>query len=102
MENQGIEKRYFSVDTFSGFVPEDVKFETEHRGKPPGLIAGFEDNRKEWFDETMRSNEIRRVESIQARLIGVGSGSARPASSVRRCDAPVTGSRVIPKRLRMP
>lgn len=66
MDYQGIEKRYFAVDTFSGFVAEDVEFEIEHRGKEPGLIAGFADNRKEWFDETMRTNGIRRVESIQA------------------------------------
>lgn len=66
MEFRQIEKPYIAVDTFSGFVPEDVAFEIEHRGKPPGLIAGFENNRKEWFDESMRANGIRRVQSIQA------------------------------------
>lgn len=66
MDNRQIEKRYFAVDTFSGFVAEDVAFEVEQRGKPEGLIAGFKDNRKDWFDATMRSNQIRRVESIQA------------------------------------
>jgi SAM-dependent methyltransferase len=66
MDDREIEKRYFAVDTFGGFVAEDVQFEVERRGKAPGLIAGFEDNRQEWFDEAMRANGIRRVQSIRA------------------------------------
>lgn len=66
MDQQKIEKPYFAVDTFGGFVAEDVAYETEHRGKQPGLIHGFENNRKEWFDGSMQANGIRRVQSIQA------------------------------------
>lgn len=66
MDYQEIEKRYYAVDTFRGFVAEDVEFEVEHRGKAPGLIAGFEDNRREWFDQTMAVNDIQRVRSIEA------------------------------------
>ncbi len=66
MDDQKIEKQYFAVDTFSGFVTEDLAFEVVQRGKPPGLITGFEDNRKKWVDESMRANAIRRVKSIQA------------------------------------
>jgi len=66
MTAQGIEKAYYAIDTFSGFVPDDIKFEVAHRGKTRGLFAGFQANKKKWFDETMRNNNIDRVVSIEA------------------------------------
>jgi len=67
MDDLGMQKNYFAIDTFSGFTREDVDFEVKHRGKRGELFAGaFEVNNKRWFDGTMEQNNISRVESIQA------------------------------------
>lgn len=66
MDAQGIEKDYFCLDTFSGFVVEDIAYEVSQRGKRPELFTGFQVNKKRWFDGTMHLNGIRRVRSIQA------------------------------------
>jgi SAM-dependent methyltransferase len=65
MDAQGIEKPYFALDTFSGFVAEDVQFEVEKRGKARNFFNGFQANKKKWFDATMHSNAITRVRSIE-------------------------------------
>ena len=62
---QNIEKDYYAVDTFSGFVPEDIIFEVSNRSKIKDLFTGFQVNKKKWFDGTMRQNEITRVRSIE-------------------------------------
>lgn len=67
MDDLGMRKNYYAVDTFSGFTREDVEFEVQHRGKRDELFAGaFEVNNKRWFDGTMAQNNISRVQSIQA------------------------------------
>jgi len=65
MDAQKIEKKYYAVDTFSGFVPEDVAYEVSKRQKEVSLYTGFQVNMKKWFDYTMNRNSIRRVVSIQ-------------------------------------
>lgn len=66
MDAQGIEKDYFAVDTFSGFVHEDIQYEVRHRGKRASFYTGFRTNKREWFDGTMRMNGIQRVHSVAA------------------------------------
>lgn len=67
MDDIGIKKNYYAIDTFSGFAASDVDFEVNHRGKTPDLFSGaFEINSKKWFDGTMRQNRISRVQSIEA------------------------------------
>lgn len=66
MDAEGIEKDYFAIDTFSGFVAEDVRVEVDERGKSRGMFGGFQSNKKKWFDGTMEQNNIKRVRSIQA------------------------------------
>jgi len=66
MDAEGIEKPYYAIDTFSGFVSDDVEFEVNHRRKKRGWYSGFAVNKKKWFDATMQSNKIVRVTSIQA------------------------------------
>jgi O-methyltransferase len=66
MDAKGIEKNYFAVDTFSGFVPEDIRVEVDERGKSRSMFNGFQSNKKKWFDGTMRQNGVTRVHSIQA------------------------------------
>lgn len=66
MDAQGIEKKYFAIDTFAGFTNEDLECEVSKIGidkrqwKPI-----FQFNSKKWFDSTMRLNNIDQVKSIQ-------------------------------------
>jgi O-methyltransferase len=67
MDDIGLEKTYYALDTFSGFMPEDTDFEVKHRGKQNELFTGaFQVNKKRWFDGTMKQNNISRVRSIEA------------------------------------
>jgi O-methyltransferase len=66
MDAKGIEKDYVAVDTFCGFVAEDIRVEVDQRGKSRTMFNGFQSNKKKWFDGTMRQNGITRVRSIQA------------------------------------
>ena len=66
MDAQGITKDYFVIDTFSGFVQEDIAHEVSERGKQTSSFRGFQVNKKEWFDATMKMNGIHSVQSIQA------------------------------------
>lgn len=66
MTGSNIEKPYLAVDTFSGFVAEDLAYEAANRGKQKKQLARFEVNKKKWYDGTMRSNDIARVRSIEA------------------------------------
>ena len=67
MDAQGFEKTYYAVDTFSGFVQEDVDVEVSERGKSKQWIEDFfAVNKKKWFDGTMLQNDITRVKSIEA------------------------------------
>jgi hypothetical protein len=67
MDSQGIEKKYYAIDTFSGFVPEDLDYEVSKRQKKTSFYSGaFQKNMKKWFDYTIYRNGINRVVSIQA------------------------------------
>lgn len=66
LDAQDIQKKYYTVDTFSGFVAEDVGFEVANRDKAEEQFDGFRANKKKWFDGTMQDNNISRVCSIQA------------------------------------
>jgi len=66
MDAQEIDKKYYAVDTFSGFVSEDVAYEVSKRHKDPSFYNKFRVNKKKWFDYTMNRNDIYRVVSIQA------------------------------------
>jgi predicted O-methyltransferase YrrM len=65
MDAQDIQKHYYAIDTFSGFVAEDIRIEVADRGKTAGMLAEFEVNKKKWFDGTMQQNNITRVRSIE-------------------------------------
>lgn len=67
MDAENIEKDFFCLDTFVGFLDEHIEYEARERGKSPEFYRTsiFQLNKKEWFDETMKLNEIKRVQSIQ-------------------------------------
>lgn len=61
----GCERKYFALDTFSGFPEADVSFEVDNRSKDQRMYGSFSDNQKEWFQKTIKMNGISRVEVIQ-------------------------------------
>jgi predicted O-methyltransferase YrrM len=65
MEEQGVEKKYIAIDTFSGFLPKDIQYERESRDKKKDNYSAFQVNAKAWFDKTMEINYINRVESYE-------------------------------------
>lgn len=65
MDARDVMKTYYAVDTFSGFVAEDIQHEVLNRSKKADLYTGFRVNKKTWFDVTMRQNDIARVRSIE-------------------------------------
>ncbi len=66
MTCQNIEKPYVALDTFAGFVSEDIQYEVANRGKKERLFKRFQVNKKKWYDRTLRSNDVHRVRSIEA------------------------------------
>jgi O-methyltransferase len=82
MNAQQIEKEYYAVDTFSGFVSDDVKYEIANRGKGRSLFTSFQVNSKKWFDGTMDLNGIKRVKSIQADVNKYDLAALAPLSFV--------------------
>ncbi|SRR6266851_124464 len=67
MDSSGIEKPYYAIDTFGGFVEEDVEYEVAVRGKVKSDVTKeFFSNSKYFFDKNMVLNSIRRVKSIRA------------------------------------
>lgn len=66
MNQEGIERPYYAIDTFSGFIEEQVSYEIETLGKPAEIAHGFAENRQAWFDKSMRLHHFARVKSIQA------------------------------------
>lgn len=66
MDSENIDKKYYAIDTFSGFVTKDIDYEVTERNKKPEYFNSFKINSKEWFDGTMSQNGISRVKSIKA------------------------------------
>lgn len=65
LDSQKIDKKYFAIDTFSGFTAKDIEQED------PNLRKFYENhqfqiNTKKWFEYTMIYNGVKRVVAIQA------------------------------------
>jgi len=80
MDAQEIDKTYYAIDTFSGFVAKDVEFERAHRGKKRERYSSFQVNKKTWFDASMQQNGITRVHSIEADVNEYDLASLGPLS----------------------
>jgi SAM-dependent methyltransferase len=66
MDESGINKDYYAVDTFSGFIAEHVDHEVEARGKSESIRHKMADNKKTWFDRSMEVTGISGLKSIEA------------------------------------
>lgn len=65
MDETGDPRKYICVDTFSGFIPEDVAYEREQRGKEDPTLNGFAYNDARVFEDNMRALGLDRVVVIQ-------------------------------------
>ncbi len=66
LQYAGISKRYVCIDTFGGFVEQDVSWEVTSRGKPrTALHNSFLINSLSWFRHTLESNGCSDVACVQ-------------------------------------
>jgi hypothetical protein len=62
----GIERPYICIDTFSGFLKEDIDVEHQKRGKKESYEADFLFNNKKWFDTSMHRARYKNVKAFKA------------------------------------
>ena len=65
IKSEGIERAYYAIDTFSGFVDEHAEYEIQNRNKPAVIKEYFTENKKEWFDKSIRLHDIKCVKSVE-------------------------------------
>jgi SAM-dependent methyltransferase len=79
MKSMAIDRDYFAIDTFSGFVPDQRDHEVRERGKQLSHFKGvFSDNRKAWFDRTMALNGLERIRSFETDVTQFDFSAAGP------------------------
>lgn len=66
LDDLGCSKRYVAVDTFSGFVADDVDHEIRMRGKTPLLRTAFRQNKIDWVEHSLELAHVHGVELRQA------------------------------------
>jgi O-methyltransferase len=65
MDESGIAKDYYALDTFNGFVREHLDYESSHRNKDASVDLWFMNNKKAWFDYALGVSEVAGVRSIE-------------------------------------
>jgi O-methyltransferase len=75
-----LEKLYFALDTFSGFVPSQAEYEVKFRGKPKIISDMFSLNKKKWFDCSVGLASVHSVRSIQTDISDFNFDSIGPIS----------------------
>lgn len=67
LRSTGRIRPYVCIDTFSGFLPEDVAYESGQRGKDAAAIASlFALNRREWVAKAARLNGFDNVQVVRS------------------------------------
>jgi O-methyltransferase len=66
MDENGIHKDYYAIDTFAGFVPEHLDYEADRRDKDRTVDTWFVNNKKQWFDYSLRVSNVNNVVSIES------------------------------------
>jgi SAM-dependent methyltransferase len=98
MDEQGIAKNYYALDTFNGFVREHLDYETTHRNKGRGVDLWFMNNKKEWFDHALRISGIQGVESIECDAATFDFDGLRPiAFALLDVDLYLPMAAILPK-----
>lgn len=65
MNEHGIVKDYYAIDTFGGFIPEHVDYEVGSRSKDRAISKIFVHNRRSWFDYSLKISGVDSVVSIE-------------------------------------
>jgi O-methyltransferase len=65
LQTSGIAKNYYCIDTFSGFTPDDIAFETMNRHKKRRQFTGFRNNSLQRFQYMLRRNGCGQVRCVQ-------------------------------------
>jgi O-methyltransferase len=65
MDENGISKDYYALDTFAGFVPEHLDYEADRRDKDRSVDLWFVNNKKRWFDHSLKVSNVHSVTSIE-------------------------------------
>jgi O-methyltransferase len=65
LDSKRTTKKYYAIDTFSGFTSPDIDYEVSHRQKTPLPYSTLKSS-KSSFDKVMARNSIDRVIVIQA------------------------------------
>jgi O-methyltransferase len=66
LDTLGIERTYWALDTFAGFLPKDVDHEISQRAKPSTFTwHAFDRNRQDWYDRALQLSGVTRVRSVQ-------------------------------------
>jgi O-methyltransferase len=65
MDESRIEKDYYALDTFSGFVRAHVDYEVARRRKNRDIDQVFVTNKQKWFDHSLAISGVSAVHSIK-------------------------------------
>jgi len=66
MDENQIEKNYYAIDTFGGFLPDHSRYEVEQRNKDPVIQNIFSLNKLQWFEHSLIISKITGIRPIQA------------------------------------
>ena len=78
MAAEEIERDYVVIDTFAGFVPDQVDHEIAVRGKRQEIRSIFAENSKAWFDRAMAVEGVPRLRSCAADVTRFDFASVGP------------------------
>src|SRR5215469_11984892 len=66
MDENLIEKNYYAIDTFRGFLPEHSRYEVEQRNKKSTIQNSFLVNKQKWFEYSLELSKVSGVTTIEA------------------------------------
>src|SRR5215475_5626627 len=66
MDENQIEKNYYAIDTFRGFLPEHSRYEVEQRNKESAIRNIFSLNKRKWFDYSLMISEVSGITVIES------------------------------------
>jgi O-methyltransferase len=65
MNENGIAKDYWALDTFGGFVAEHVDYEVARRDKTRAISQIFVTNKRSWFEHSLKISGVDAVNSVE-------------------------------------
>jgi len=65
MQQESIKRDFYAVDTFEGFMKDDIDFERENRNKIDSYL-GYQTNSETWYLKTLAAHGIEKANVIQS------------------------------------